>query len=64
MTKAGTVILRRALIAIENFRSIHKVRRSVGGTTDTLMMVTNDPLTNVRYVEALSDFPDEGETLL
>jgi hypothetical protein len=37
---------------------------SVGGTTDTLMLATNDTGTNVRYVEALTDIPDEGATLL
>ncbi len=32
---------------------------SVGGDLDTLTMVTNDPVTNIRHVEVLTDTPDE-----
>lgn len=37
---------------------------SSGGTTDSLMMITNDAATNTRYVEVLTDMVDEGATLL
>jgi hypothetical protein len=37
---------------------------STGGTTDTVMMATNNTADNVRWVEALSDILDEGSTLL
>lgn len=33
---------------------------SVGGTLDTLTMVTNDPATGIRHVELLTDTPDEA----
>lgn len=36
---------------------------SVGGTLDTLAMVTNDPATNVRHVEIMTDILDEGVPL-
>jgi hypothetical protein len=32
---------------------------SIGGNTDTVMMVTNDPATNIRFVEMLTDIFDE-----
>ena len=37
---------------------------SPDGATDSLMLVTNDPATNIRYVEMLSGIPEETDTLL
>lgn len=37
---------------------------SPDGNTDSLMLVTNDPATNIRYVEMMSGIPDENDTLL
>lgn len=36
---------------------------SIGGNLDTLTMVTNDPVTNIRHVELLTDTPDESAAL-
>lgn len=36
---------------------------SVGGALDTIAMVTNDPVTNIRHVEVLSDLFDEGSSI-
>jgi hypothetical protein len=36
---------------------------SVGGNLDALSIVSNDPVTNVRHVELLTDTLDEGSTL-
>lgn len=37
---------------------------SQGGTLDALVMVTNDPTTNVRHVELLTDFFEETDNIL
>lgn len=36
---------------------------SVGGNLDTITMVTNDPATNVRHVEVMTDIFDEGQDI-
>lgn len=39
------------------------VAPSAGGSTDSLAMMTNDPVTNVRFNEVLTDLLDEGFSL-
>lgn len=39
------------------------VGASADGTLDTLSLVTNDPLTNIRWVENMSNMPDESTTI-
>ena len=39
------------------------VGASVGGTLDSLFMVTNDPATGIRHVELLGEIVDEASTL-
>lgn len=36
---------------------------NANGTLDTLTMVSNDPATNIRWVEVLSDIPDENAAI-
>jgi hypothetical protein len=44
------------------FESIN-VAGNATGTLDTLIGVTNDPTTNVRWVEVLDDMPDENDPI-
>lgn len=40
-----------------------QVGPSIGGDLDALMMITNDPATNIRFVEMLTDIFDEDNTI-
>ncbi len=37
---------------------------SIGGVNDSLIIATNDPVTNVRHIEVLTDILDEGSVLV